>query len=286
MIPIPAGWSVRRCEDSLLLLPPAGAEVGAVRYVERLRPLGRAVDLVRAAPAPQGFHETRLGRPERLITAEGEHAAFVVSEGTIAGVLVERPFGFVFGDDFCSRIAGVALGPAGFAPMRAAVRDLTLADRHELGVRRRRFVYAPPPGWHGLAGLFDATWYPRDYPAARAAITVCPAVPAQDGLCAALLDAVLAGRPLAEMQAGAVVQVSTRAGLTGLRWRLRRSAELETEVVLLEDATYVYAMRLDAAAGFAAARAAFDAVVASVEPLPGRVRDSARVVAALGQWSD
>jgi hypothetical protein len=215
MIPLPPGWAVRRCEDSLLLTPPDGPGVGAIRYVERLRPLRRAVDLVRDAPAPAGFVEGRLGTPERLVTAEGEHAAFVVSEGTIGGVAAERPFGFVFGDDFYARIAGLAVGPGSFARVRAAVVELTLADTHDLGVRRRRCVYAPPRDWRGRAGLFDATWYPRDYPAERAAITVCPAVPFKPGLAPALLDAVLAGRPLAEIQLGAEQVVQGRAGLTG-----------------------------------------------------------------------
>jgi hypothetical protein len=283
MIAPPPGWSVRRCEESLLLVPPGGPAAGAIRYVERLRPLRRAVELVRAAPAPAGFVETRLSPPERLVTAEGEHAALVISEGTIGAVPVERPFGFVFGDDFYARFAGVAVGGENFARIRAMVRALTIADTHDLGVRRRRYVYAPPRDWHGLARLFEATWYPRDYPATRASITVCPAVPAQPGLAGALLHAVLAtGRsPIA-----APVGVVAREGLDGQLWRLRGDG-VETDVALLEDARYVYALRLDAALGAGAARARFAEVVASVEPVPAIARRSAAAVGmTLSHWSE
>src|SRR6185295_441941 len=72
----------------------------------------------------------------------------------------------------------------------AVVRELTLGDVHLLGVRRRRFVYTPPEGWHGLAQLFEATWYPTDYPLRDLSLTVTPAVPAIGGLARGLLAAI------------------------------------------------------------------------------------------------
>jgi hypothetical protein len=98
MIPIPAGWRASRVQRSLLLQAPEGA----IRYVERSRPLGHVVDLVREHRAPEGFAETRMTRSERFVTSESEYGALVV-EGRIGERPVDHVFAYVFGDEFARR---------------------------------------------------------------------------------------------------------------------------------------------------------------------------------------
>src|SRR5262249_52340514 len=45
--------------------------------------------------------------------------------------------------------------------------------------RRRRYLYAPPPGWQALPTGLIATWYPPEYPRHRSQIVVYPAEPSR-----------------------------------------------------------------------------------------------------------
>ena len=103
MITAPRGWSAHPDGDGVVLLPPGGLAHGTIRYQERVRPLRPVRDLV-AALAPPGWIERRRGAIERIVTAEGEHAALVTSEGMLDGRPVERTYGFVLADDFHSAI--------------------------------------------------------------------------------------------------------------------------------------------------------------------------------------
>ncbi len=165
MITFPPGWSVERVEASWCLFPPAGQTAGAIRYVERARPLRSLRNIVAAHTKSVGFVATATEAIEQLVTVEGEWAGFTAQRGTTPGVPqpIERSWGVVFGDDFYACVTGIALDAAHFALVRDTARALTLADRHHLGVRRRRYAYRPPVGWQGLSRLFETTWYPPGY---------------------------------------------------------------------------------------------------------------------------
>src|SRR5512135_3007478 len=104
MITPPAGWTVERSDDGLLLCPPEGAERALLRYVERRRPIRRAIDLALAGPQPTGFVLEQTSEPRRLVTAEGEHAALIVRTGTLAGRGYALVYGYVFLDDYFSSL--------------------------------------------------------------------------------------------------------------------------------------------------------------------------------------
>jgi hypothetical protein len=71
MINFPAGWSADRIEASWCLVPPEGPQVGAIRYVERARPL-RPLRVIASLQAKSGFVATGpLQPPEELVTVEG-----------------------------------------------------------------------------------------------------------------------------------------------------------------------------------------------------------------------
>jgi hypothetical protein len=273
MIPIPAGWRAARVEDSLLIEAPEGA----IRYVERARPLRRVVDLVREHRAPAGFVATRMHPPERLVTAEGEYGAFVVVEGRIGERPVDRVFAFVFGDDCYARLAGLCLEPSARERFRATVRALACADAHMLGARRRRFLYAPPPGWQGVLDGFVATWCPTSQPG-RTRILVGAAAPAAPGLRDDLVRAALGGPPPAAR--------AVPGRLAGLRWTVRRPDGGARTFVLLEDERYLYPLRLESELLALDAHETFARVIGSVEPLPAPRPAPAPGGAAMMHWAD
>jgi len=266
----PQGWSVSSCDGSLVLVPPEGPTLGLLRYLERVRPLRAASAVIAALPAPAGWVERERTPIERLITSEGEYAAFAAISGTIDEQPADRTFGLVFGDDFYARLTGICFDPARFAAFRATVRQLLFLDAHILGTRRRRFRYTPPAGWHGLADLFDATWYPMDHPRRDLVLTVSPAVPLMPGLHEGLIvttagttsieDGVLIDQP---------EEIALPLGPHGRRLRLRTRAGRETTLVLLEDDVYLYCVRCDCADAHAdEARRVVDDLLASLEPVP------------------
>src|SRR5262249_42704455 len=58
------------------------------------------------------------------------------------------------------------------------VLQLARTDRLGLGVRRRRYGFSPPRGWHPVAGMgLDVVLLPPEYPALHGAITIYPAEP-------------------------------------------------------------------------------------------------------------
>jgi hypothetical protein len=180
----PPGWTVERADEGLLLCPPEGAERALLRYVERRRPIRRAIDLAVAGPTPSGFVVETTSAPKRLVTAEGEYAALVTRTGTLAGRGYHLVYGYVFLDDYFSSLEGMCV-----PELVAAVEELVLGDVHLLGrVRRRRFNYSPPPGWVAEAGIFETRWLSPDAPANPAAIWVNPALPLVPGLVRNMLD--------------------------------------------------------------------------------------------------
>jgi hypothetical protein len=283
VIVTPPRWTARPDTGGLVLVPPGGPSHGTIRYRERDRPLRPVRELL---AAPPGFLESRRGAIERLVTSEGEHAALVVCEGTVEGRPAERTSGFVFLDDSYASIVAETTAPASFATFRDVARALTIGDVHVLGARRRRYRYTPPPGFQPLAGLFDTTWYPLDYPRRAISMTVAPALPQHAGLAGSLVEAVLGARP------GAAVAsprpISGRGGLTGQLVPIPGADGSATCLAILEDAAYAYPLRLDV--GAAAQRddiARFEALVLSVEPVPAaRIRrDDREMAAAVGHWA-
>src|SRR5688500_7018167 len=172
------GWTSTLTDDGLRMTPPEGRACGEIRYREQLRPQRRAHDVVRGLAAPSGCRFGAPGPLEPLLTREGEFAALVSVPGERAGEPIERTVGIVYGDDFYSVIDGVALRGEERDRFRHTVRALVAVDSYLLGERRRRFVHAPPPGWHGFAaGPMHVRWLPLDYPRNLGSITVYPALP-------------------------------------------------------------------------------------------------------------
>jgi hypothetical protein len=287
MISPAPGWTVVSCDGGLRLEPPEGPQFGVLRYLERVRPIRAMQDVIDSHPVPINWIEHAASPIERLVTDEGEYAAVAWRTGVIDGQPCERSFGVVFADDFYARLTGVCFKVEAFEQFRHHVRDLLRRDCHMLGVRRRRFVYEPPPGWHGvLGGVFHATWLPPESPRDSTALLVMPAAPKSPGLGDALLHAVLGGAALDQVVI-AKENITARNCLTGHVYRLR-IGDRETTLAILEDERFTYAIRADSANRDAeAAYAALQALVATLEPLPDPQRDlAANRAIAISHWTE
>jgi hypothetical protein len=276
-----AGWTISQRASGIFVVPPDGQDAGAVRYHERVRPLRRMSDIVSAQPNPPGWVETSRTGIEPLTTVEGEHAALVTLCGTLDGVPIERTIGAVFGDDFYSLAIGLARRPDQFARFRAAVRQMVIEDTHMLGVRRRRFRHAPPPGWHGLsAGLAHTVYLPPHAPRDATSLIVYPALPVPPGdgsFVEDLVDAHVAALMTTRIPVAA-------GGLTGEWWAVTAAeAAVALDVVVLQDLRYAYTIALQSpSAQHAANLPVLQAVLASVQPVPtGSSAQQAAVMPAL-----
>jgi len=153
------------------------------------------------------------------------------------------------------------------------VHDLVVGDFHVLGMRRRRFEYAPPRGWQPIVRGFVTDWLAPEYPRDAVLLTVYPANPL--ALAPAKLVAMLLGanRTDARFERQTVVPLRTSAGLAG---ELGDAAVVIGErrlvklCAVLHDARFAYA--LDATAGsddqLAAHRGDLERTIDSVQPLP------------------
>jgi hypothetical protein len=269
MITPPDGWwLVRRAGE--FVLGPAGSTTPAARYRECLRPIGVPIELA-AAGFPPDFSASSIACT-RLLTDEGEHAALVVARGECDARPVELSVGFVILDESYAELRAGPCDPADGPVRRDAITKMIVTDRHFLGpVRRRRFVYEPPAGWHGLGGRFEATWYPHAYPRHRASITVGPALPTSAALAEAIVAMV---RGDDGVLIGATVDVGTPRGLIGQMWHLWHagSPPRATYLTILVDDDFLYPARLDSVGTPEADLECLHQLLASIEPIPRPAR--------------
>lgn len=258
MITPPAGWTVERQGDGILLAPPEGPERALLRYIERRRPNQRAIDLARAGPVPTGFIMGETSAPKRLVTAEGEHAALVVRTGTLHNSAYALVYGYVFLDDYFSSLEGMCV-----PELVATVEEMLLGDVHLLGrVRRRRFNYAPPPGWEVDADLFETRWRGPDR---ESCIYVNPALPLLPGLVRGILDRFGAAHITPE-------RFTTRNGLAAEHYVIG-----DTHLFFCIDQDFLYSVRADRYVDEGRA------LVDSIEPVPRAQQASGE---GLHYWAD
>lgn len=270
------GWSWEVRGGGVTMVPPEGPGCGAVRYRERIHPL-RSVEAILRDKLADRRQIVTVGPIEPLVTTEGEYAAVVDVLGMQGSARVQRTLGFVFGDDWYSEIGGIALRADQFERFATFVRRLVRDVRLSLGVRRRRFVYQPPEGWHGYVRLPTyATWFPPEHPADPTSITVYPALPSSSGGAdGERLDLLCIGPPAPADVVGEITPVTTTntTRLSGSAWefevRDERGRQLARRVVMLRDERYLYTCYLDAArADLVTRRLVLDRLLESIEPLP------------------
>lgn len=273
MIPLIAGWTWSYEEDTYTLTAPSSS--GVITYQERLRPLATTTAIVRSVMArdPSVRWDPPAGI-ERLLSHEGEHAAMTVLHGRREDSLVSLVAAIVFGDDFYSLLLGRSSSET--SDMAEVIRSLVIADSHSLGIRRRRYEFAPPEGWGGFSMLFHAVYLHPGFPHEPTMITVYPALPRLAGsgegpeTLAAILT--LPHMPFAAMEHAWSTPIKSRLGLTGAQYELAGSltaARGTRLLAVLEDERYLYPLALDtSAASRADTVRVFEPMIASIVPVP------------------
>lgn len=169
MLPHLPAFAARPTATGYLLAPLAATRSGVIRYIERVCPLQRVSDLVRARLL-SGFIETARSPIEPLVTVEAEHAARITITGHHGERWVQRDFGFVFGDDFAVLLDGTCLDRAASELFTAATTELVRGVRLGMPFRRRRFRYAAPPDRVAFVRGLETDWL-----SAANVLTVFPA---------------------------------------------------------------------------------------------------------------
>lgn len=263
---------MRLSVDGMVLFPSGGPAVGHLVYRERLRPLGSVRSIFARELASQPDIDPDSLRPRLLVTSEGEYAAAATvrsRDGTR-----QHDLGVVLLDDSYALLHAVMRDPARFAEASAVLVDVLLADTHQLGVRRRRFLYDEPAAWQGRPRGLTTDYFPLEFPLQNHMLTVLPALPRLGGSRSGpYIEALLAQQrdrfAVEGIHAPSPIRTAALAGYEGA-WTCRREPRSYSHrVVVLEDDRYLYPLLLEGASDLTAAREVFVAVVESVQPIPG-----------------
>lgn len=295
MIPTIAGWTTEAIPQGIVMLHPGGKQIATIAYRERVRPLrrlGAIVDEI-LRRAPHWKTET-VGVAERLQTYDGEHAALITVLGSDAGRPAQRDLGVVFADDFYSSVGALCLAEAFRPEITSVVRELTRADTHALGVRRRRFEYGPPAGWQPLPMTgFAVQWLAPEFGRDGTKITVYAACPHQivEGASFDAIESYLGESGQALRSRKTIEQLEVQ-GLTGsseeLRTTLGDGSPTTRRVILLRDARYLYPVEMVTSLDLPADHEhlqTLQRLVQSIRPVPPPTRGEA-IGGLVHHWLD
>jgi hypothetical protein len=267
------GWSRHTLADGAMFVPDDPLDGGVLRIREQL-PLWRFRVLVERLLRDGGdsFRAVDIGPLVRFTTRDGEHAGLV----TIAleaqdGAPAERTIACVVGDTGTTVVDGLAVSEPRFGEYRDRVRRLTETWYLGLGrLRRRRFVYAPPPGWPALVRPHVVEYLHPGYPKVPTTIVVMDACPCSD------LDQQDASRVImlesADLEPAGHAPLELGPGLSGQVATFSSTVDgartLQAHAFLV-DGRYLYRAHLACAPGcFDAAMAPFLELMQSIEPVP------------------
>lgn len=293
----PDGWHEWRAGDGLRYTPRQERVHCVMTYRERVTPIRAFPKLLHEALAEDAeFEIGEKSKITRLYTDEGEYAALIVVRGMFRGRPIAHIVSAVFADDF-STLLDARVEADYIDQYSQLVLELTKADRLELKVRRRRYGFIPPAGWHPIAGLgLELVLMPPNYPSLHASITMYPAQP----LAAApdphelqsLHDERVGLGPAKEVRNLAMVGPVERE-LRGEEWRTTRElpnkqGKLVRYQVVLRDERYLYVAKLEAfeCDELEALHRAFSETVGTIEPIPLPLAERSTNAKPTGMWSD
>jgi hypothetical protein len=284
------GWRRLSTGGDMVLAAEAGPRVGRIRVVHRVRPV-RPVDEIFAPLLAGAGPAATVERPAVTVTLEGEYSAIA---SVIDGARQET-LGVVFGDDHMAQIHGVATAPEQFRRFRSAVHRLTFGYTMGLGTNRwRRYYYAPPAGWSGVARGRDTLWISPRCPREYQIMKVFDARPPGDSLAArqgARLYETLPQEFFVEPPIGPI-EFETRGGL---RCQVRvftgrvpnRPAAIRAIEGTASDSRYIYPLRLECDEHlYAETMNTFEGVLESIKTFPERGPALDPDLGVLTSWSD
>lgn len=291
MVRFPSEWVQTFGVNLVSALPPG---LGArFRYHARLRPQPSFSTIVdRCLSSDPELRVREVGELRRMVTREGEYAAWVALDGAREGARAKRYIGAVFMDDFAAVLDAIAIVPAHFACVEELSLDLLCSATFQMTQRPRPFFYVPPAGWQGIPSGPTANWYPPDFPNNLSTLAVSPAISDERGL-----DPV---RELAQLGAGLTVtngqqnEITSEHGVAGLALSLSglragRAEPIHRELVAYGVAPHIYRFQLETtnAAHLLELRAEVHTVARSFHPLPqGHETRSGRAFTAISKAFD
>lgn len=227
--------------------------------VTHAAPLCPAADIVAAIAGDREVTDRRS-----LRTAEGELAALA----TIDGDGMQIHVGLIFAGSQLTSMITRCTAPALFAVF-ARLAELAVTNcRLERGLRRRAYLYRPPPGWFAVRSFQRTAWYAPSHPNRHGIIEV---VDATGRLDQDRGQASLAAQSSIELDIGSrhTSPIRTAAGLRGELHQYfdRRRAHVVETVCVLGD-QFAYLLRMEANRSvLEECRRAFELVVDSIAPL-------------------
>jgi hypothetical protein len=284
------GGTVTARPDGAEWTPPDRA-AGRIRVHHARGPVRAADGALAAAAAELRRRATHvmIEACDRLSTREGEYAALGRITGRMGGAPFEVHVGVVLGDTSYAELHVLARRPDLIARFRRLARELVAGYELGLGdLRRRRFVYRPPPGWVGEAHHRATAWRAPDHPRRHGIITVADAMPERGGSIAeATADALAACSFPLDPGSRRRVKLEHAAGLRGDYCEaLAAGGDRLFEVIALGDDRYIYRVAMEAAVDeLAARRTILEALVESIEPLPSP-RHRPGSTPSLSHWAE
>lgn len=297
MITPPPDWKRSVAHQVLVLRPPHGE--GRVRCHLQL-PVGTFAQVVGHLLAEDaGFEVLAHGGPRRMVTLEGEYGCAIDLTGTHAGTPARRWIAAILLDGWIVAIDGLSLEEGADAAIAECVRSVFHSASFGLGSRRRRFVYARPPGWQALATGLITTFYPPGYPRHRAQLVVYPAEPSSEAP-GDVFNALLADEERRGFERSRIVTAEPFAWhlSTGFHFAYGGQwtsdpAPVSRDAVVLSEGRHYYVLRLESAAAESLEedREVLRRVARSVEPLPhpgegAPTVDVVRLAELSGPWAE
>lgn len=263
MIGQPPRWTREHSCGRVFLFPPRGPDIAGVRYDEHRAPRLALDEILREQTAGRVALES-ASEWTRMTTVEGEHAATIRLTGSFDGRAAQISLGVVLFDDAYALLNAYCFAEDAYAEHHANLVELTRGTMHFLGVRRRRFAYARPPGWTSRA-CGSVT----QHVSGTSTITVWPALPCRT-ISADAFAAQLGIRVTDDQLSGSLRIVSL--------------AEGARHACIFECDRYIYPLHLENPTGDTAHVEAFQKLVASVELVPRPAIDE-RALSTLACWA-
>lgn len=262
--------------DDIVIAPPEGRDHGTIVVRERVRPLTS----LRGAPAAS--LSELIGDAVRVTTAEGELAAVHDDERGTRAV--------IWGDAEQTEITGVAGAAAARGAIATVVRELVHHLPLGLGSdRTRRYWYRPPAGWRGVASGLVTDWHAPD---GAASLKVLPARRVERPKIALaveqfLHDDAFFGFTLTPPITQDPITLGSLRGIRGEAVGERAGRARSYVTVAVEDARYLYAIRLACDGPSAGYEPMLAGVLASIEPIAeihAPAVDQAAVAETMAHW--
>jgi hypothetical protein len=276
VITSPPGWTQHFGAHLVTLYPPEGG--GRIRFYERIRPvLSFSALLERVLADDPEFRVSAVHEPREIITSEGEYGAWVRITGSRESGAATHFIGAVFTDEFAAALDTLVVVRGRSALLERTARELLVESSFALGVRRRRFVYRPPPGWQAIPSGLVANWYPPDFPDNNANIVVAAAEPSSADPAEHFSGLLAAERSRGTAIEAAIERSDIRSsgGLVGSHWQLilRRpgtAGRLHRDIVAYQAPPYLYTLGLESLteARLTENRELFGATARSAMPIP------------------